>query len=223
MCVFQLKLQLSNTHSFFRLASIFPTPGIKNQQSVFILHHFQSILIVQHFPLVLIDDRLQNEGADMFWHFNKRIGQVDTELQNFANAVRPLGSSVGLISSSYNLRARLQQVLYLFRENASNTFKDKVTSDPPEPLRPFSSRKKSKTRRQRPTHTLRPNAPLEKDLESFPQQLELLSKDLVSFLHFLHDIPEFTDEGLNGVVLSFEADLKYWASCLKEFDGMLLL
>jgi WD repeat-containing protein 26 len=156
----------------------------------------------------------------MFNHFDKRIGQVDTELQNFANAVRPLGSSVGLISSAYHLRARLQQVLFLFRENAANTFKEKVSSDRPEPIKPFSSRKKSKKRRLRATHhTLRPRAPLESDLEKFPEQFELLAKDLLSFLHFLHDIPEFTDEGLNSVVLALEADLKYWASCLKEFEG----
>lgn len=56
----------------------------------------------------------------------RRIRQVDTELLNFGNAVRPLGSSVGLISSAYNLRVRLQQILHLFRENASEIFPEKV-------------------------------------------------------------------------------------------------
>ncbi|KAG8903781.1 hypothetical protein FRB99_002771 [Tulasnella sp. 403] len=167
----------------------------------------------------IVDDRLQNEGAALFELFNKRIRQVDTELLNFGNAVRPLGSSVGLISSSFQLRARLQQILHLFRENASDIFPDRVKRELVEPLKPLSSRKKSKTRlsRQGPTRQIRPYTELTSDLEQFPAQFELLAKDLVTFLHFLHDIPEFRDEGLNTSVLSFDTDLKYWASCLKEF------
>ncbi|KAG8992062.1 hypothetical protein FRB94_013394 [Tulasnella sp. JGI-2019a] len=171
---------------------------------------------------IAVDDRLQNEGAEMFNHFHKRIRQVDAELLNFGNAVRPLGSSVGLINSAYNLRTRLQQILHLFRENASEIFPEKVKKMPAEPIQPLSSRKKSKNRRtarHQPTQTFRPNVQdLTSDLEHFPEQFQLLAKDLVTFLHFLHDIPEFTDEGLNASVLSFEADLKYWASCLQEFE-----
>lgn len=122
-----------------------------------------------------------------------------------------------MISSSYNLRARLQQLLHLFRENASEAFPNKIKKEPTEPLQPLSSRKKRTKFRKlaakpRPTH-------LVSNLEEFPNQFELLAHDLVTFLHFLHDIPEFRDESLNASVLSFEADLKYWASCLKEFQG----
>ncbi|KIO23073.1 hypothetical protein M407DRAFT_215440 [Tulasnella calospora MUT 4182] len=166
---------------------------------------------------VIVDDRLQNEGAALFNQFNKRVRQVDEQLLTFGNAVRPLGSSVGLISSSYNLRDRLQQILHLFRENASEAFPNKIKKEPVEPLQPLSSRKKrGKLRRLagQPRSTR-----LTSDLEDFPRQFELLAKDLVTFLHFLHDIPEFRDESLNASVLSFEGDLKYWASCLKEFEG----
>ncbi|KAG8884759.1 hypothetical protein FRB97_003279 [Tulasnella sp. 331] len=173
---------------------------------------------------IAVDDRLRNEGADMFLHFHKRIRQVDTELLNFGNAVRPLGSSVGLISSAYNLRTRLQQILHLFRENASEIFPEKIKKQPADLILPLSSRKKSRSRRtarHRPTQTLRPTVGkgLTSDLEDFPEQFQFLAKDLVSFLHFLHDIPEFTDEGLNASVLSFEADLKYWASCMQDFKN----
>lgn len=150
----------------------------------------------------------------------RRIRQVDEQLLTFGNAVRPLGSSVGLISSSYNLRARLQQILHLFRENASEAFPNKVKKEPAEPLQPLSSRKKRAKFRNggvQPRLTR-----MTSDLEEFPLQFKLLAKDLVTFLHFLHDIPEFRDESLNASVLSFEGDLKYWASCLKEFEGWLI-
>ncbi|KAG8932387.1 hypothetical protein FRC00_014650 [Tulasnella sp. 408] len=166
---------------------------------------------------VMVDDRLQTEGADLFNQFNKHVRQVDEQLLNFGNAVRPLGSSAGLISSSYNLRARLHQILHLFRENASEAFPNKIKKEPAEPLRPLSSRKKrAKLRRAefQPRLTL-----MTSDLEKFPEEFEELARDLVTFLHFLHDIPEFRDEGLDASVLSFEGDLKYWASCLREFEG----
>lgn len=148
---------------------------------------------------------------------HRRVRQVDEQLLTFGNAVRPLGSSVGLISSSYNLRARFQQILHLFRENASDVFPNKIKKEPTEPLKPLSSRKKRKIVNKM---AARPRAgELVSNLETFPEQFELLAHDLVTFLHFLHDIPEFRDESLNASVLSFEGDLKYWASCLKEFDG----
>lgn len=155
----------------------------------------------------------------------RRVRQVDEQLLSFGNAVRPLGSSVGLISSAYYLRARLQQILHLFRENASDIFPDKVKKEAVEPMRPLSSRKRSKSRdpRRAPNRQIRPSLPLISDLEEFPHQFELLAMDLVSFLHFLHDIPEFTDESLTASVFSFQGDLKYWASCLKEFEGRVSL
>ncbi|KAG9043620.1 hypothetical protein FS837_009319 [Tulasnella sp. UAMH 9824] len=117
---------------------------------------------------VMVDDRLQKEGADLFNQFHKRVRQVDEQLLTFGNAVRPLGSSVGLISSSYNLRARLQQILHLFRENASEAFPNKIKKEPAEPLQPLSSRKKrAKLRRAE----LQPRlTQMTSDLEKFPEE-----------------------------------------------------
>ncbi len=158
----------------------------------------------------------------------RRVRQVDETLQSFGNAVRPLGSCAGLISSAYFLRARLQQVLHLFRENASELF-DEVKKEPIERMRPLSSRKRSKNRANapnldwrhelEPTKAFRVGTPVTSDLEEFPEQFKALAKDLLSFLHFLHDIPEFTDDALNASVLSFEADLKYWSSCIEEYKS----
>jgi hypothetical protein len=39
----------------------------------------------------------------------------------------------------------------------------------------------------------------------------------VTFLNCLNEFPEFTDEAVNQSMRGFEADLKYWASCLAEY------
>ncbi|KAG8916204.1 hypothetical protein FRC01_003299 [Tulasnella sp. 417] len=166
------------------------------------------------------DDRLQNEGAALFNQFNKRVCQLDEQLLAFGNAVRPLGSSVSLISSLYNLQSQLQQILHLFRENASSAFPSKIKKDPAEPLPPSRSgtgRANIGRLAVQPRLTL-----LTSDLEELPHQFELLAEALIAFLILLPDIPEFTqftDESLNTSVLNFEGNLKYWASCLSEFEG----
>ena len=35
----------------------------------------------------------------------------------------------------------------------------------------------------------------------------------------LNEFPEFCDEAVNASIMAFEHDLKYWASCLGEFEG----
>ena len=51
---------------------------------------------------------------------------LDKELRNFSNAARQLGSSVGILSSSFHLRERLTFIGYLFRENAADLFPRKI-------------------------------------------------------------------------------------------------
>lgn len=124
---------------------------------------------------------------------------MDSELLSFGNAVRPLGSSVGLISSAWHLRVRLQQILHLFRENAADIFPEKVKHEQAEAAPPSSSRKTSMERAaRRPTQDPRLSraihlglSNMNSDLEAFPDQFRLLAKDLLSFLHSLHDTPEY--------------------------------
>lgn len=56
---------------------------------------------------------------ERFRVFDERIRSLDLKLQAFANAVRQLGSSAGLLNAAYHLRARLTQIQYFFRENVS--------------------------------------------------------------------------------------------------------
>lgn len=57
------------------------------------------------------------------------------------------------------------------------------------------------------------------DPEDFPDHLEALAKDVKTFLNCLNEFPEFTDEGVNQSIRSFEGDLRYWSSCLREYTG----
>ncbi|KIO23063.1 hypothetical protein M407DRAFT_27394 [Tulasnella calospora MUT 4182] len=126
----------------------------------------------------------------------RRVRQVDEQLLTFANAVRPLGSS----------RKRLRSLPKQNQEKSqSNPFSLCHQGRNGGKLRGLAVQPRS----TRPTS----------DLEEFPRQFELLATDLVTFLHFLHDIPEFRDGSLDASVLRFEGDLKYWASYLREFEG----
>ena len=68
------------------------------------------------------DERLSSdsEGIERYRVFDERIRNLDLKLQAFANAVRQLGSSAGLLNAAYYLRARLTQIQYFFRENVSS-------------------------------------------------------------------------------------------------------
>lgn len=80
------------------------------------------------------------------------------------------------------------------------------------------------------------------DPEEFPTQIGKLAHDVITFLHCLNEFPEFTDEAVNASIVAFEGDLKvcrfqgvyltfskktdvvwkYWASCLKAYEGLLI-
>lgn len=167
------------------------------------------------------DERLSSEieGVERFRLFDERIHRLDLKLQAFANAVRQLGSSVGLLNAAYHLRARLTQIQYLFRENAAEQFDD-VTHGPNNGTKPYSARKRAKVRKSR-NLMARPVMFWTDDIEKLPQEMEILAKDLHEFLDRLNDVPEFTDEAVNASITAFEDDLKYRASCLREFEGQL--
>ncbi|KAI9509319.1 WD40 repeat-like protein [Russula earlei] len=168
-----------------------------------------------------VDEHLQQLGAESFDRFQRRVNNLDRELRNFANAARQLGSSVAILSSAFHLRERLAQIAWLFRENAADLFPRNVSHqslDPtvkPDVLLPKRRRARSKT----PPHVRRPLVLEKLDPENFPDQFGLFASDVITFLHCLNEFPEFTDEALNASIIAFEGDLKYWASCLKAYEG----
>ncbi|KAI0763501.1 WD40 repeat-like protein [Trametes elegans] len=167
-----------------------------------------------------VDEHLQKVGAEAFNKFQRRVMNLDKELRNFANAARQLGSSVGILSSSYHLRGRLAQILYLFRENAADLFPRKVQRQSRESISTTNLSQFRKGKRHRaPPHVHNPIVMEKLDPEDFPEQLQMFAQDVTTFLDCLNEFPEFTDEAVNSAVLALEGDLKYWASCLKAYEG----
>jgi len=123
-----------------------------------------------------------------------------SQLQRFANAARQLSSSAGILSSASELRRRLIDVAFLLRENAADLFPNEVQryqsgADRSTPFGPAA------------TPGLTP--------EDIPRKLKALAEDIMTFLSSLTEFPEFTDESLNGSILSFQGDLKVCQATLR--------
>ncbi|KDQ09097.1 hypothetical protein BOTBODRAFT_535641 [Botryobasidium botryosum FD-172 SS1] len=163
-----------------------------------------------------INAHFQTEGAQIFFLFDHRLRALDHELQNFINAVRQLGSSVGLLSSACRLRERLERIIHLFRDNAVELFPNHVKKHGSEALKPsINYRGEIAADRASKYHRL----PTSSNPEALPEELDLLAKDLNTFLDHLNEIPEFTEEVVNASALVFQGNLKYRASCLREYSG----
>jgi len=132
---------------------------------------------------------------------------LDNGLQEFQNAARKLGSSIGLLSSAYRLRQRLFVVLHLFRENAESLF-PKYIKPRPEPLDVPAPPKPTRTSGPMAAILRRPTMNVEQDAEALPKEMGLLAHDLMSFLHLLEDFPEFVDEAVHASITAFQHDLK---------------
>ena len=137
---------------------------------------------------------------------NRQINALDKGLQEFQNASRQLGSSVGLLSSAYCLRQRLFVVLHLFRENAESLFPKYIRAKP-EPLDAPAPRKSLKA--GGPKAILRrPTTNVVQDAEDLPKEIAHLAQDVMTFLHHLEEFPEFVDEAVNASITAFQHDLK---------------
>ncbi|KAG1878473.1 hypothetical protein C8R48DRAFT_768034 [Suillus tomentosus] len=165
-----------------------------------------------YFRSVTVDEKLQIAGSESFDKLERRIKNFDKELRNFANAARQLGSSIGILSSSFRLRERLAKLLFLFRENAATLFPRKISHQPRETPIVHQWTEQRRTEKQ-----MFPKA--HPGPECFPDQISSFSEDVITFLNCLNEFPEFTDEAVNTSMRTFECDLKYWASCLQEYKG----
>ncbi|KAF5368873.1 hypothetical protein D9758_002838 [Tetrapyrgos nigripes] len=172
-----------------------------------------------------VDEAHQNAGAEAFNKFQRKITNLDKELRNFSNAARQLGSSAAILSSAFHLRTRLAQISFLHRENAANLFPRKISHATLPNTNNNDSRRLRRTmpymsvRHKAMPHITRPSIIENLDLEDFPEQFEKLAAEVTTFVNCLNEFPEFTDEAVNTSISSFEGDLKYWASCLKAYEG----
>ncbi|KAG0698093.1 hypothetical protein DFH29DRAFT_1020180 [Suillus ampliporus] len=105
-----------------------------------------------------------------------------------------------------------------YYENAATLFPREVSRQPRETLfNPNFMDLRRTWRGHQPPLQQMTNDNLEP--ESFPSQFASLAKDVVTFLNYLNEFTEFTDEAVNTSMRAFEVDLKYWASCLQEYKG----
>ncbi|KAG8741950.1 hypothetical protein FRC10_002262, partial [Ceratobasidium sp. 414] len=163
----------------------------------------------------------ETEEVERFQVFDKRIHKLDLKLHSFTNAVRMLGASVGLLNAAYDLRARLTQTQYLFRENAAEQFDD-INHEPKPDAKLTLRRRLNGQRNRSPSpdkgHTTNwwPG-----EIEELPAEMESLALGLQEFLDRLNEMPDFVDESMNNAIMPFAGDLMYRASCLREFEGQL--
>ncbi|PFH48870.1 hypothetical protein AMATHDRAFT_5391 [Amanita thiersii Skay4041] len=182
---------------------------------------------IPHTMRTTLDEKLLYEGAEEFRDFEKKITELDKEFHNFANAARKLGSSVAVIVSTFKLRERLAQVLYLYRENAATLFPRYVPRRYRDDLiyslhsnrslkrsRMNSSSTIASSGQKSPTNgggTVKKLKP-----EDLPNQLKGLATDFELFCDSLEVFPDLLDSAINETFDSFQTDLEYWASCLAE-------
>ncbi|PCH35089.1 WD40 repeat-like protein [Wolfiporia cocos MD-104 SS10] len=166
------------------------------------------------------NEHLQKVGFEAFKRFERRMINLDRELRNFANAARQLGSSVGILSSAVLLRERLVQLLHLFHENAEDLFPLYVPKSAREPVPDVDEPETPKKKRRKVLlQGVNPAVLQDLDVESFPDQLQSFAQDVTTFLDCLNEFPEFNDEAVNASIMALEGDLKYWASCLRAYEG----
>ncbi|KZV65333.1 WD40 repeat-like protein [Peniophora sp. CONT] len=166
-----------------------------------------------------VEEHLQEVGAEAFHLFTRKLDNLDKELRNFSNSARQLGSSVGIMSSTYHLRKRLTMIGYLFHENAADLFPGKIHREAKEALHKPAIPTLDRTKSNPPPRIRRPVVVEAPERDEFPEQFRKLAQDVVTFLYCLNEFPEFTDEALNASIVAFEGDLKYWASCLRSYEG----
>ncbi|KAG8932401.1 hypothetical protein FRC02_001199 [Tulasnella sp. 418] len=165
-----------------------------------------------------IDEHIQLKGADAFFHFEICIGNIISELLGFESDIHSFATASDITSSSNQLRSRLQQVVHLFRVNASALFPDRITKElPTDGMVSAVEVRIGEPGASTPMSGVQLN--LISDLEELPEQLGRSAEDLNSFLETLKEIPAFT-EAVSGLrTLGAPSNLSYWSSHLREFQG----
>ncbi|KAG8910726.1 hypothetical protein FRC00_007652, partial [Tulasnella sp. 408] len=141
------------------------------------------------------DKRIQTECFADFESLSKEVDDLCHELEEFMRAIRPIGSSSGLISTSRVIRSCMDDVLGEFGSNSAEIWRD------------FSLGVGSIEL----PHKLKVASNPEIQL---PERMRVLSERLEAFLEGLCDIPEFSDERLKNALLEFREWLLYRAECI---------
>ncbi|CUA69549.1 putative WD repeat-containing protein slr0143 [Synechocystis sp, PCC 6803 substr. Kazusa] [Rhizoctonia solani] len=157
------------------------------------------------------------EVIERFQTFDQQIHSLRLKLQSFASAIRPLGSSVGLINATHQIRAHLIQIRDFFRENATQLF-DALPRPVNVGIRPPIGEEWGKSWRHSYWAS---NQTSETNIDKLPDELKSLATELRLFLKRLGEVPDFADSAVKTSIMAFEVDLKYHASCLEEYKDQL--
>lgn len=137
----------------------------------------------------------------------RKIHNLENRIHEFTRAVRPLGSSSGLIFSTIRLRGHMTDVQDVFFANAASiyvAFGEKPRSELPQVLR---------------VHSPATSGRQAGSMKDFPDLLEGFASELREFLASLRDIPEFSDKGLTDSLEAFATWLDYRANGLQDFSS----
>ncbi|KAG9009636.1 hypothetical protein FRB90_008227 [Tulasnella sp. 427] len=159
-------------------------------------------------PAFRADKQLQEECIELFLKFNTKLMDLEEEIHGFTRAVRPLGSSSGLIFSAIRLPRRMKDIRDVFYANASTlyeAFGETHDSDLPRSFRKYAPEKYDRQNDSR---------------GNFPTLLRGLAGELREFLDSLRDIPEFSDKALPESLEAFASWLDYRANGLQDFGGV---
>ncbi|KAG9049961.1 hypothetical protein FS837_008311 [Tulasnella sp. UAMH 9824] len=160
-------------------------------------------------PAFRADNRLQEECVQHFLDFAGKIHDLEDRIHNFTRAVRPLGSSSGLIFSAIRVRRCMTEIQDVFYANAAEiyvAFGEKPGSELPQRLRGYSPAKAGR-------HA--------GSMKDFPDLLTGFASELREFLNSLCDIPEFSDKALTDSIEVFAVWLDYRATGLEDFGTKL--
>ncbi|KAG9038724.1 hypothetical protein FS837_001200 [Tulasnella sp. UAMH 9824] len=144
------------------------------------------------------DERIRDECHKEFKSFSKEVRDLGHKFEEFMRAIRPIGSSSGLICTSKDLQQYMNDVLYGFRSNSAEIW------------RVFAARSGSDEMPDDLQGSLAPAMSL------LPNKMGVLSEGLNAFLNGLRDIPEFSDKLLTDSLLEFRDWLVYRAECLQS-------
>ncbi|KAG8788487.1 hypothetical protein FRC12_014528 [Ceratobasidium sp. 428] len=156
------------------------------------------------------------EGLDKIQRFGDVVTRLDIKLQTLADAVRQLGSSLAMFSAAHRVKVQLQKVSAIFHENvAENLFG--IVPSTSHTSSVHGKRTGTIWHRKTASYLAAPCNPTVRELEDLPTELESLATDLRALIDSLQGLPECREQPIT----TLEADLKYHASCLRDFEGQL--
>lgn len=137
----------------------------------------------------------------------RSVKSLEEDLETFMRAVRPVGSSSGLIRAAKKLDEEITVILNQMRYTTAKIWTKFATS------------------KERPHSTLPEDLQNVKTLTAswkLAKSFQTLSGALQEFLNSLQDIPEFEDKRLTDSLEAFHHWLDYRANTLNAYSGRLL-